>query len=148
MTPQALAQLHLRSFQTPRPWSETEIAQILADPKAFLLCESGGFLIGRVVADEAEILTLAVDPDLRRQGIGARLVSAFLTTSVDRGAVTAFLEVSAENDAALALYAAVGFTATGRRRGYFRTPEGTPVDALVLSHNLRATTSMPPAPDF
>ncbi|SEO10698.1 ribosomal-protein-alanine N-acetyltransferase [Gemmobacter aquatilis] len=139
MTPEAMAALHARCFTTPRPWSAAEIAGFLADPLCFALLRPAGFLIGRVVADEAELLTVAVAPDARRQGVGADLVADFLRNAALHDARTAFLEVSAENPAAIALYARAGFTPAGRRRGYYRQPDGQKIDALVLSRPIYAT---------
>ena len=133
MTPAALAALHARSFVTPRPWTEAEIARLLADPLVFLLVEGdAGFLMGRAVAGEAELLTLAVAPEARRRGLGRKLVSRFLYQARLRGAESAFLEVAEENAAARALYARTGFSEVGRRRGYYRDPKGRAVDAVVL----------------
>jgi ribosomal-protein-alanine N-acetyltransferase len=132
MTPVQLAALHARVFTTPRPWSAAEFAALLADPLVFLLTGPAGFLLGRVVAGEAELLTLAVAPEARRQGTGARLVQGFLQESARRGAESAFLEVAAPNAAARALYAAAGFAEAGRRRNYYRSPEGGAEDALIL----------------
>ena len=70
MTPAALAALHARCFAAhPRPWSATEIEGLLDSPPNFLIDLPQGFLIGRAVADEAELLTLAVAPETRRQGL-------------------------------------------------------------------------------
>lgn len=133
MTPDALAALHARCFTTPRPWGEAEFAAFLNKPLAFLLVEGdAGFLLGRAVAGEAELLTLAVAPEARRRGLGQRLVSRFLYQARLRGAETAFLEVAADNDPARALYARAGFTEAGRRPSYYHTPDGFAVDALVL----------------
>lgn len=136
MTPQQLADLHKLSFQTPRPWSASEFGDLLASPHVFVLTESAGFLMARVVADEAELLTLAVAPDQRRKGIGRRLVTRFVEASRSRGARCAFLEVSAENDFATMLYRSFGFVESGRRKGYFVAPGGQTVDALVMTLNL------------
>jgi ribosomal-protein-alanine N-acetyltransferase len=127
-----LARLHGAAFVTPRPWSEAEIADLLASPLVFVLQEPGGFLMGRVVAGEAELLTVAVDPPFQRRGIGLRLVQAFVAEARRRGADSAFLEVAATNLAAIAVYAHAGFAQTGRRRGYYHDPRGTAVDALVM----------------
>lgn len=133
MTPATLAALHARCFTTPRPWTEAEFATFLADPLAFLLVEGdAAFLLGRAVAGEAELLTLAVAPEARRRGLGQRLVSRFLYQARLRGADSAFLEVAADNAAAQALYARAGFAPAGRRRGYYPLPAGGSVDALVL----------------
>jgi [ribosomal protein S18]-alanine N-acetyltransferase len=136
MTPAALAAIHMACFVTPRPWTAAEFADLLRNPKVFLCRESDGFVLGRVVLDEAELLTLAVSPQMRRQGVGQRLVAAFLQKAGTAGARQAFLEVSVENDAATRLYLAAGFSEHGRRNGYFRTPEGRQVDALVLCRDL------------
>ena len=136
--PEALAAIHAAAFITPRPWSSGEITTLLAGPGAFLLVEPGAFLMGRVIADETELLTLAVRPETRRRGIGARLVTAFLHEAAARKATTAFLEVAADNTAALALYARAGFAETGRRPRYYTTPDGNQVDALILARALPA----------
>lgn len=133
MTPDDLAALHARCFVTPRPWTAAEFAGLLAAPGTFLLTESSGFLLGRVIAGEAELLTVAVDPLARRQGSGRALVAQFAAQARVRGAQTAFLEVAEGNEPARALYAACGWQAAGRRRGYYRHPNGRAEDALVLT---------------
>jgi ribosomal-protein-alanine N-acetyltransferase len=127
--PAALAALHAAAFRHPRPWTAAEFAAVLAGPGAFLLTDGGGFLIGRAVADAAEILTLAVPAAARRRGTGRRLVAAFEAEARARGAVRAFLEVAADNAPALALYRGAGWQEAGRRRGYY-TPG---IDALLLA---------------
>ena len=135
MTPDALAALHVRCFDgAPRPWSADEFATLLSSTGSFLLTRPQGFLLGRVVADEAELLTLAVAPEGRRQGRGRALTAEFAAAARAGGAATAFLEVAAGNAAARALYAAQGWTEAGRRRGYY----GPGRDALVLRLDLRA----------
>ena len=131
-----MARLHAASFTTPRPWSQGEITDLLTSPHVFILAEPAGFLIGRAVAGQAELLTVAVDPAARRQGIGAKLIAAFLAESRARNAESAFLEVAEDNTAARAFYAAAGFQSAGVRRGYYRTPQGRSVDALVLQRGL------------
>lgn len=136
MTPAEMAALHAASFTTPRPWSAAEFAGFLADPLCFALTGPGGFLLGRVVAGEAELLTVAVAPDQRRRGTGAALVARFLQEARARGADSAFLEVAAGNDPARALYAAAGFRPAGKRRGYYQRPDGGREDALILVRSL------------
>jgi [ribosomal protein S18]-alanine N-acetyltransferase len=142
VTPEVLAALHARCFQTPPPWSAADFAGFLTDPLAFLLVEGdAGFLLGRAVAGEAEVLTLAVAPDARRRGLGRKLVARFLYQARLRGAESAFLEVSAENAPAIALYESAGFAKAGLRRGYYQTPEGQRIDALVLVRALAQAPS-------
>lgn len=133
MTPAELARIHQASFETPRPWSEAEILDSLGTSGCFLERAAGGFLIGRVIVDEAELLTLAVDPAMRRQGIGLTLVKRFLNHAKDRGAQTGFLEVAADNQAACALYQSVGFVESATRKRYYSAPDGTKVDAKIMT---------------
>ncbi|AXC50974.1 GNAT family N-acetyltransferase [Paracoccus suum] len=129
LDPQQLALLHARCFTgAPAPWSAASIASALAGPGAIALGGSDGFLLGRVIAGEAELLTLAVAPGARRNGLGARLVRGFADAAKGQGALSAFLEVAEDNAAARALYAAAGWTQAGRRPGYY----GKGLDALIL----------------
>lgn len=137
MTPTDLAALHARAFTTPPPWSEAAFAAFLTDPLAFLLTEGdAAFLLGRAVAGEAELLTLAVAPESRRRGLGRKLLARFLYQARLRGAATAFLEVAEDNTPARALYAAQGFAETGRRPAYYARPDGTRIAAIAMQRAL------------
>jgi [ribosomal protein S18]-alanine N-acetyltransferase len=132
-----LVSLERASFSDP--WSSTQLADALAQPTCLALVAEGkdgvvvGDLLGRVVADEAEILTLAVHPDCRRQGIGQLLLDRALEALLQRGVRSVWLEVRQSNEGARALYTRAGFIATGLRRGYYRRPVE---DALVLKREL------------
>jgi len=136
MTPAEMAALHAACFTVPRPWSAAEFADLLASPLVFVSSESGGFAMGRAVAGEMELLTLAVDPAQRRRGVGRLLVTAILAEAKDRGAGRAFLEVLPDNAAAISLYLQAGFTICGRRKGYYHPPGGPACDALILERTL------------
>ncbi|MFA5539353.1 MAG: GNAT family N-acetyltransferase [Gemmobacter sp.] len=136
MRPEDLAALHARCFTTPRPWSAAEFAAMLESPGAFLIGDASGFVLGRVAAGEAELLTLAVAPGARRRGLGRGLLEGFEAGAARRGAGTAFLEVAAGNAPARALYAAAGWDRSGLRPGYYRHPDGSSEDALVLCRRL------------
>ncbi|WP_062762407.1 GNAT family N-acetyltransferase [Falsirhodobacter sp. alg1] len=125
-----LAAIHAFAFHSPPPWSAAELEGAATAPGGFLLREGGGFLIGRAIAGEAELLTLATHPAHRRQGIASRLVDAFLTRA-SAVADTAFLEVAADNSGAIRLYDAAGFANVGVRRRYYG-----PIDALVMRRAL------------
>jgi ribosomal-protein-alanine N-acetyltransferase len=133
-TPAALAALHAACFVRPQPWSAAGFAAALAAPGAFLCAGPAGFALGRAAAGEAELLTLAVAPEVRRRGEGSRLLAAFEAEAAARGAGRAFLEVAAENAPALALYARAGWRHAGLRRGYC----GGGIDALVMAKALEA----------
>jgi len=132
-----LADLHALAFSAP--WDVAAFETLLGQAGVFAIEALEGFILIRSVADEAEILTLAVDPAARRRGVGARLVREGAAETAARGATRLFLEVADDNPAALALYARAGFTEAGRRRGYYARPEGGRQDALILALNLPAT---------
>lgn len=137
LSAQALAVLHTKCFDTPRPWSQAEFAGFLSDPKSFVICAGEqGFILGRVIADEAELLTLAVDPAARRAGHGSALLSGYEAQARARGGARSFLEVAADNDAAKALYLGADYRESGRRRNYYRTPSGGFIDALIYTKPL------------
>lgn len=133
MTPAEAASLHAAAFPPADRWGPDALALLLAMPGAFAQqIPDIGFVLARVVADEAEILTLAVVPEARRQGHGAVLLAAAMAGAAARGARAMFLEVADSNEAARALYARAGFAPVGRRRRYY--PDGG--DALVLRREL------------
>ncbi|PWR20243.1 GNAT family N-acetyltransferase [Zavarzinia aquatilis] len=133
----ALAALHGAAFPDD-PWDADALRPLAFAPGAIALIVPGGFILLRVAADEAEVITLAVDPGWRRRGIGGRLLAAGLGRATQAGATTAFLEVAIDNIAAIALYREAGFTEVGRRRNYYHRPQASPVDALVLARSLAA----------
>lgn len=128
----AMALMHSRAFAA-QGWGADAIELQLGLPGAFgWIAPTGGMVLARVAADEAEVLTLAVDPAVQRQGIGRTLLGQTLATARQRGAGALFLEVASGNEPGRALYAAAGFVAVGCRRGYY--PNGG--DALVLRRPL------------
>ncbi|QHQ36001.1 GNAT family N-acetyltransferase [Algicella marina] len=133
MKPEALATLHAQSFSTtPRPWNPDEFRDMLASDGVELLTEAEAFAVVRHAGPEFELLTLAVPPAQRRQGLAARLLAKLEALACERGASDIFLEVAETNTAARALYAGAGYLQTGRREAYFRDANGRPVAALVL----------------
>lgn len=139
MTPEALAALHRLCFISPRPWSTDEFRALLAQPMCHLDVRENAFILGRTIAGEAELLTLAVHPEHRRAGIGRSLIAAFEAAAQTRQATEAFLEVSATNHAANALYEACGYRELGRRKGYYAG-----VDARVLRKSLTEDAQVSP----
>ena len=137
-----LADLHDRAFD--RPWSAEAFEDLLKGPGVFaVLGESGepeearGFILCRAIAGEAEILTLGVDPAARRRGWGAALVEMAAGVAQEAGAFEMFLEVEADNVAALKLYETTGFERAGLRKGYYPHPDGAK-DAVVMRRALNS----------
>jgi ribosomal-protein-alanine N-acetyltransferase len=141
----ALAAAHASAFDAS--WTAPDIAALMRASGGFaLLAEDDagaaqGFILGRALAGEAEIMTLAVAPAARRKGLGRELVEALAKEAVGRDARTLFLEVAADNEGAIALYKAIGFERAGLRRAYYARPGGPRMDALVLR---RPLNSQPP----
>ncbi|MDX8347036.1 GNAT family N-acetyltransferase [Cognatiyoonia sp. IB215446] len=132
MKPEDFAALHAKAFRATRAWSATEFANLLGQRGVNWYGDPRCFILIRQVADEAEILTLATDPDHCRQGLARAALSRAETAATDAGVHRFFLEVAEDNAAARALYATFGYTQVGRRPDYYLPKDGAPVAALVL----------------
>lgn len=131
---QLMAAIHAASFPPAEHWGAAAITSQLTLPGGFgLLDPGGGMVLGRIAADEAEILALAVIPARRRAGLGRALLAAAESRVGSAGGRVVFLEVAETNAAARALYTGAGYREIGRRSRYY--PDGT--DALVLARPLR-----------
>lgn len=141
----ACAEIHARSFA--HSWSVSEFETLLAgrDVVAEAAMAGGGwrkfwrktpslagFVLSRTVSGEAEILTIAVAPSFRRQGVGGALLGAHIATLAARRIEALFLEVEAGNQAALALYRSFDFHQVGTRKGYYPKAGAIAAAALVL----------------
>jgi len=129
-----LAIVHAQSFEAP--WSADDIAGLLAGAGGFGLAVAepealSGFILCRLAADEAEILTLATRAFRRRRGVATALLRAARGAATAAGARAIFLEVAADNTAALALYDSQGFIQVGERPGYYARPGDSAATALV-----------------
>ena len=138
----ALAALHARAFAgaAPAPWSAAALAAAAGMAGADGRVAGGdpplGLALWRCAGDEAELLTLAVDPAHQRRGAGAALLAETMRAAATAGAQTLFLEVAADAAPARALYAAAGFAPVGRRRDYYRGATGARADAIVMRRAL------------
>lgn len=108
-------------------WSESAFCDLLGHPGTFALIHgSNGFLLLRVVLDEAEILTFGTTE--KRQGIGSVLFHEGLALLKQAQVNTLYLEVAARNQAAQLFYEKLGFVVTGRRKAYYEDGD----DALTM----------------
>jgi ribosomal-protein-alanine N-acetyltransferase len=138
-----MAVIHASAFTGTDAWSRDVFSLQLALPNVIgLLHPSGGFILVRVAADEAEVLTLAVMPSARRGGVGGALLRAATDQVAGMGARMVFLEVSVANVTACRLYARGGFVPAGRRPRYYS--DGS--DALVLRLDLDGRPGRCPGP--
>lgn len=94
-----------------------------------------GFSLSRTIADESELLLLAVLPTSHRRGIGRRLLEEFVDRASDQNVGTVHLEVR-DGNPAIDMYRAAGFRPVGRRRNYYRAPDGKRFDALTFVREL------------
>lgn len=131
-----LSAIHVAAFITSRGWSADEIAQLQTSPHVFTITQPNGFAMGRVVVDEAELLTVAVIPEAQGQGTGAKLLQGFERTAAQMGATRAFLEVAEDNAAARALYRNAGWLTYGQRPAYYTRPDGSTCDATLMEKHL------------
>ena len=108
--------------------------ELLAIPQTHAFVAEGGkgFALIREVKGEAEILTLAVREDHRRQGIGEALVAAMRGWATQCGIKVIFLEVRERNAAAQALYAKAGFAVISKRKAYYHNRDGSTENAVIL----------------
>lgn len=139
---ETIASLHAACFEDP--WTGEGIAGLLATPGTtgwIASVEGGGegqeepagFLLVRAAAGEAEILSIGVVPAARGQRVGSRLIDA----AVEQLQASAlFLDVAADNAAALKLYEREGFKVVGRRQAYYKRPSGQQVDSLTMKRLL------------
>jgi ribosomal-protein-alanine N-acetyltransferase len=127
-------------------WDERAIADLVAMPGAVARLaldpaadppEPVGFMLLLFVAEDAELLTVAVRPDARRQGVATALLGDFFALAQERKATNAFLEVAADNVPAQRLYARLGFLVEGTRRDYYKRPGNKRVSAHLLRRPIR-----------
>jgi [ribosomal protein S18]-alanine N-acetyltransferase len=133
-----ISAIHAASFD--RPWGLMEFERLLAEETtlAHVAAETAssamvaGFVLSRVAADEAEVLSIAVIPERRGEGIARRLLDAHREMLRFERAKVLFLEVEDANLPALALYRRQGFMEVSRRQAYYRKSDGSAATALVM----------------
>jgi [ribosomal protein S18]-alanine N-acetyltransferase len=131
----ALVRLHATGFEAG--WDAASLAEFVQNEIVLVIGEPVmGFIIVRQTLDEAEIMTLVVDPGVRRSGRGALLLVETLNRLAKSGTKTVFLEVASENEAAIGLYQRTGFSQIGLRKAYYSRQLVPPIDAIVMSQSL------------
>lgn len=136
----ALARLHEQGFY--RGWPVADFIGFLGEKNtpAYVACDArrriAGFALIRIAADEAELLTIAVDPKWRGKGVGRALLDAVFADLMLSPARRMFLEVDEQNHPAIALYKRLGFVPLSSRKGYYARPDGSAATALVMARDL------------
>jgi ribosomal-protein-alanine N-acetyltransferase len=122
-------------------WTRSQLAGILPMGGVSLILakersgDAVGFSLFRTVADESELLLLAVLPSHHRRGVGRQLLDDFLERARNEGVGRVHLEVR-DGNPAVDMYRNVGFSPVGRRRNYYHAPDGKRFDAITLAHQL------------
>jgi ribosomal-protein-alanine N-acetyltransferase len=134
----SLAKLHAASFH--RGWSDSEFEQLLVERnvvahRATRQHKLAGFVLSRLAAGEAEILSIAVAPGERGRGLSRRLLDWHLRRLAGVGCRAVFLEVDESNEPARRLYRRAGFREVGRRDSYYRHGASAAA-ALVLRRDI------------
>lgn len=117
------------------PWKELDTVFETPVNRVFGACIDGevvGFVATSIILDESEILMCAVDPKYHKQGVATALVSRVLNDLQELGVEAVFLEVDTHNFAAQGLYQKIGFQTVGQRKAYYRQPDGSYHDAIVM----------------
>jgi ribosomal-protein-alanine N-acetyltransferase len=135
-----LARIHGQSFY--RGWPTADFLSFLdsRNTPVYIACDAkrriAGFALIRSVADEAELLTIAVEPRWRGKGVGRALMDAVFADLMLSPARRMFLEVDEQNHAAIRLYEKLGFSTISSRKGYYPRPDGSAATALVMARDL------------
>ena len=135
-----VAKLHAHGFY--RGWPREDCAAYISGEGTplYVACDAkrkiAGFAMLRHLGEEAELITIAVDPKWRKRGVGVALLRAMIDDLLMSPAKKLFLEVAADNVAALKLYGKFGFQKVSERKGYYPRPDGTPATAIVMARDL------------
>ena len=136
MTPFEMAKLHLLLGGHSRPWSEIEYKNLLDAVTSRFFHTKNGFLIGRVIDQDAEILNVIIHPDFRRLGKASKLIGIFEKEAKDAGCSRCFLEVAESNSSAHALYHDLGYLKVGQRKNYYEFVDGHKDNASILAKEI------------
>jgi [ribosomal protein S18]-alanine N-acetyltransferase len=133
-----MAVLHEQCF--PNYWQHETFTDFFSVRGTFgLIAEAPqpvAMMVFRVLYEQADIITLAVEPAFRRQGIGRELLARAMAESAALGASKMFLDVEDGNVTAVQLYEKYGFSVIHRRKHYYRQKDGSFTDALVMTRKI------------
>ncbi len=132
---ETLRSLHSQGFE--RAWGVNEFEGLLFDSSVVTHIASHiGFIMSRIAADEAEILSFVVAKQSRRKGIASKLLATHIASLAQVGVQNLFLEVDEFNMAAIKLYTGFGFDNVGKRNAYYKRDDGSTSAAIVMKRGL------------
>ncbi len=135
----ALSALHKRAFPPGDGWSADAITELLAldTTHVWAWSQQGalrGFVMVQLCGPEADILTLAVDPNHRRKGIAKRVMATAHKRLLELGTQRVLLEVAETNSGARAFYRSMGYATIATREAYYKQAELPPIDAIIMAY--------------
>lgn len=136
MTPFEMAKLHLLSGSLTRPWSESEYKILLSTDTIRFFYVENGFLVGRLIGPDAEILNVIVHPKYRRLGKARYLIDKFEKEAKEQGSSKCFLEVAESNSRANKLYQSLNYLSVGKRKNYYEFVDGRKDNASILAKEI------------
>ena len=136
MTPFEMAKLHLLSGSLTRPWSESEYKILLSTDTIRFFYVENGFLVGRLIGPDAEILNVIVHPKYRRLGKARYLIGKFEKKAKEAGSSKCFLEVAESNSRANKLYQSLNYLSVGKRKNYYEFVDGRKDNASILAKEI------------
>ena len=136
MTPFEMAKLHLLSGSLTRPWSESEYKILLSTDTIRFFYVENGFLVGRIIGPDAEILNVIVHPKYRRLGKARYLIDKFEKEAKEEGSSKCFLEVAESNSRANKLYQSLNYLSVGKRKNYYEFVDGRKDNASILAKEI------------
>ena len=131
-----MAKLHLLSGSLTRPWSESEYKILLSTDTIRFFYVENGFLVGRLIGPDAEILNVTVHPKYRRLGKARYLIDKFEKEAKEEGCSKCFLEVAESNSRANKLYQSLNYLSVGKRKNYYEFVDGRKDNASILAKEI------------
>lgn len=131
-----MAKLHLLSGSLTRPWSESEYKILLSTDTIRFFYVENGFLVGRLIGPDAEILNVIIHPKYRRLGKARYLIDKFEKEAKEEGSSKCFLEVAESNSRANKLYQSLNYLSVGKRKNYYEFVDGRKDNASILAKEI------------
>jgi [ribosomal protein S18]-alanine N-acetyltransferase len=121
-------------------WTAAQCMALLSIPESRLLIARKnetvvGFAISRWVLDEEELMMIGVDRQFQRLGVASQLLDKVIQCARNSSRKQIFLEVRVNNQA-ISFYEASGFHSIGRRKEYYRSDNGTKIDATTMRFSI------------
>ncbi len=136
MTPRDMAETHAAAFTQSRAWSAAEFTDLLTNKFTHTVGVAESFAVFQVVADSAELLTIATHPSHQRQGLAQSIMAKWHAQAHKLGATNAVLDVAADNKPAISLYERCGYIRCGTRQAYYLRENAPNMDAVVMRRSL------------